>query len=261
MRKSSARLNVDTVKGCRGPMPSYCGQCGQIHKPKACPAYGLECSICQKLHHFAKVCRNKKFLSRQKHSTRSPQRTPHKTDHNSQIDTTSRRSVHEIQEADHSTQSDYSNHDSDSYQLSDEFSMSPLQIEAIKKSSAWFTDVLINGNRDKLTIKLDTGARVSVLPLHLYNKLQVKPALKPTAMKLSAYRGTPIDPNGTCKLTCTSNSKVCDVTFYVAPVNAQPILGLNDGVQLDLVKRVCALQPELLTKSPFTLMHLNAKSN
>ena len=91
---------------------------------------------------------------------------------------------------------------------------------------------------------------MNVLPLHLYNKLQVKPALKTTTMKLSAYEGTHIKPNGICKLTCTSNSKVCDITFYVAPVDAQPILGLNACVQLDLpvVKRVCALQPELLTK-------------
>ena len=243
-------------------MPTYCGQCGQIHKQKACPAYVLECSICRKLHHFVKVCHNKKFLSRQEHSTRSLQRTPHKTDHNSQTDTTSRRSVHEMQEADHSTQSDpNSNHDSDSYQSSDEFSINPLQIEGIKKSSAWLTDVLINGNWDKLTVKLDIGAEVSVLPLHLYDKLQVKPALKPTAMKLSAYAGTPIDPNGTCKLTCTSNSRVCDMTFYVAPVNAQPILGLNDCVQLDFVKRVCALQPELLTKNTIKTNYPNGLGN
>ena len=91
MRKSSGRSSVDTVKGRRGPMPTYCGQCGQIHKPKACPAYGLECSICRKLHHFAKVCRNKKFLSRQEHSTRLPQST-----HNSRTDTTSRRNIHEM---------------------------------------------------------------------------------------------------------------------------------------------------------------------
>ena len=67
-------------------------------------------------------------------------------------------------------------------------------------------------------------------------------------MKLSAYGGSAIKPNGTCKLTCTSNGKMCDVTFYVAPVNAQPILGLNDCVQLDLVKRVCTLKAELVTK-------------
>ena len=89
---------------------------------------------------------------------------------------------------------------------------------------------------------------MSVLPLHLYNKLQVKPALKTTTMKLSAYGGSAIKPNGTCKLTCTSNGKMCDVTFYVAPANAQPILGLNDCVQLDLVKRVCTLKAELVTK-------------
>ena len=131
--------------------------------------------------------------------------------------------------------------------------MNSLQVhyrsrEGIKKSSAWFTDVFVNNDRDKLTIKLDTGAEVSVLPLHLYNKLHVKPALNSTSMKLSAYGGTPIKLNDTCKLTCSSNSKECDITFYVAPVNAQAILCLNDCVQLDLVKRVSALQPELLTK-------------
>ena len=160
-----------------------------------------------------------------------------------------RRNVHDVQETEQSTQSDQSlNRDSDSYQSSDEFSLSPLQIEGIKKSSAWLTDVFVNDEHDKLTVKLDTGAEVSVLPLHLYNKLHVKPALKSTTMKLSAYGGTPIKPNGTCKLTCSSNSKECDITFYVAPVNAQAILGLNDCVQLDLVKRVSALHPELLTK-------------
>ena len=48
--------------------------------------------------------------------------------------------------------------------------------------------------------------------------------------------------------SCTGNDKVCDFKFYVAPVNAQAILGLNDCVQLGLVKRVCDLQTELSTK-------------
>ena len=148
--KSSSRPNVDAVKGCRGPIPTYCGQCGQTHKPKECPAYGLKCSICKKLHHFAKVCRNKKSLSRQKHSTRPP-KTPHKRDRDSRTDINSRRNVHESQETDHSNPSDpTSNNDSDSLQSSDEFTISPLQIEGIKKSSAWLTDVLINSDHDKL---------------------------------------------------------------------------------------------------------------
>ena len=45
--------------------------------------------------------------------------------------------------------------------------------------------------------------------------------------------------------------KKCDITFYVAPVNAQAIL--DDCVQLDLVKRESALQPELLTENAIRL--------
>ena len=36
-----------------------CGQCGSKHRPKQCPAFGQQCSIYHKLHHFAKVCYNK----------------------------------------------------------------------------------------------------------------------------------------------------------------------------------------------------------
>ena len=247
MTKFSNRANVDamTERSYSCSKPTYCGQCGQIHKPKECPAYGQKCLICHKLHHFAKVCRNKTALPRHKKS----QKTSFRSDHDSRTGTKSRRKLHEVQENDHTAQSNpTSDNESDSFQSSDEFDLSPLQIEGIKKSSAWLTDISANGNRDTLTMKLDTGAEVSVLPMHLYNKLQVKPPLKTTSMKLSAYGGTSIKPMGICKLPCTGNGKVCDVKFYVAPVNAQAILGLNDCVQLGLVKRVCDLQTELSTK-------------
>ena len=67
-------------------------------------------------------------------------------------------------------------------------------------------------------------------------------------MKPIPYGGSSIKPTGTCRLTCTSDIKVCYMKFYVVPVNAQAILGVNDCVQLGLVKIVCALQDELLTK-------------
>ena len=90
------------------------------------------------------------------------------------------------------------------------------------------------------TVKLDTRAEVSILPLHLYNKLQSKLPLKTTTMKLSAYGISSIKPTGTCRLNCNSDSNLCDVKFYVAPAKAQAILGVNDHVQLGLVKWVCA---------------------
>ena len=81
----------------------------------------------------------------------------------------------------------------------------PIQVEGVKKSSVWFADVSTSGG--KLTFKLDTGAEVSVLPLQIYDKLQSKPLLKSTNIKLTAYGGSSIKPNGTCRLTCSNQAK------------------------------------------------------
>ena len=106
-------------------------------------AYGQKCLICHKLHHFAKVCRNKTALPRHKKS----QKTSFRSDHDSRTGTKSRRKVHEVQETDHTAQSNLnSDNESDSFQSSDEFDLSPLQIEGIKKSSAWLTDISAFGN-------------------------------------------------------------------------------------------------------------------
>ena len=58
--------SVNTIKGRSGSKPIYCGQCGQTYKPKQCPAYGQKCSMCHKLHHFAKYCRSKMWPNLEK---------------------------------------------------------------------------------------------------------------------------------------------------------------------------------------------------
>ena len=120
-----------------------------------------------------------------------------------------------------------------------------IQVERIRKSSAWFADISTSGG--KLTFKLDTGAEVSVLPRQIYDKLESKLQLK---SKLTACSGLSIIPSGTCKLTCNNqnNASTCEVNFYVAPVNAHPILGFGDCVELGLVKWVYTMHQEGLTK-------------
>ena len=44
------------------PHGKPCGNCGYFHRPRACPAFGKKCNICQKLHHFASVCRSGRQL-------------------------------------------------------------------------------------------------------------------------------------------------------------------------------------------------------
>ena len=61
-------------------------------------------------------------------------------------------------------------------------------------------------------------------------------------------------------LTALANLPVPDdgmseVKFYVVPVDAHSILGLADCVQLGLVKRVCAIKREGLTKEELKQKH------
>ena len=126
--------NVDALKGHHGSKPTYCGHNVERLTTKRMSAYGLKCSICCKLHHFTKVCCNKKSLPRQKSSTK-PQRTSHKGDYDSWTDTKSKRKIHKVQDTDHSSQSDpHSNKNIDLYQSSDEFFLSPLQIVKVSRS-------------------------------------------------------------------------------------------------------------------------------
>jgi len=37
---------------------SVCGNCGRVHSPNRCPAYGLRCYNCSRLHHVRRMCRS-----------------------------------------------------------------------------------------------------------------------------------------------------------------------------------------------------------
>ena len=99
-------------------------------------------------------------------------------------------------------------------------------------------------------MKLDTGAEVSVLPSQIYESLLPPPTLNKTNMTLTAYGGMSIQPHGICQLTCgmPGYANTSEINFYVTPVDAHPILGLNDCVQLGLIKHVYQIQEGLLTR-------------
>ena len=128
----------------------------------------------------------------------------------------------------------------------------PLRVDGVTEHSAWLSTVTTtNGN---VTCKLDTGAEASILPISAYNKLLIKPSLKPTNMKLSAYGGSSINRVGTCILQCSGKDKPHNVKFYVGTV---PILGLGDCERLGLVKRVDVIEAGQLTKSALKEQYKN----
>ena len=54
----------DIQRKINPPRVFICGRCGRRHKPKSCPADGQQCLVCQKFHHFAKMCRNKPSVAK-----------------------------------------------------------------------------------------------------------------------------------------------------------------------------------------------------
>ena len=72
------------------------------------------------------------------------------------------------------------------------------------------------------TLKLDTGAEAKILPIATYNKLSLKPPLKPTDVKLTAYGGTSLSPLGTLgkyHITLYDNSipRICPHEEFLVP--------------------------------------------
>ena len=93
----------------------------------------------------------------------------------------------------------------------------------------------------KITFKLDTGAKSSVLPLKVHKRLKRKPVINHTATTLSAYGGSIIiKPVGTCTLECKGKI-TSHVKFYVVSIDVQPILGLTDCIRFRLIQRVHTL--------------------
>ncbi|KAF6019650.1 hypothetical protein EB796_022013 [Bugula neritina] len=49
-----------TDKEANIPAKSNCGNCGNSHPPRKCPAYDKQCSNCKKFNHFRAVCRSRR---------------------------------------------------------------------------------------------------------------------------------------------------------------------------------------------------------
>ena len=233
MKEMSTHSKVNALQRYNRPLTAttiYCGNCGRQHKPKQCPAYGHECNLCHKLNHFSRVCRQRQSAPQHKHtqagSTRSHPLTSQRVDNIEQNETVTNLPVDESQD----------------------LFIESLEINDLEKSTAWFTDLNTSGGQ--MSVKLDTGAEVSVLPYKIYQGLDPKPPLKSTGMTLSAYGGMAIQPSGICTLSCNTlaSDDIAAVDFYVTSIDAHPILGLTDCVQLGLIKRIYSIQNSVLTK-------------
>ncbi|KAG1665149.1 hypothetical protein GQR58_019471 [Nymphon striatum] len=181
-----------------------CRFCGMTHKVRQCPAYGKKCDKCQKINHFAKVCKSVNVIDKES--------------------------------------------DSDSENSSDAFS---LIGEIIKKRNAndWHIKSIIRNK--EINFKLDTGAQCNVLPLHLIKTMKgVK--IRNRAPKLISYSGNTIKTIGKADLELEYKQKFYIISFIIVQSKFMPVLGLETCLEMNLIKRVNAINAESKYKCLFS---------
>ncbi len=197
-----------------------CKYRGTLHKRRKCPAYGKTCLKCKKLNHFASVC-----LSTQK-----------------RIDLTQAHSQLQYE----SDSDDFFIGMIDQTEKNDNTFEENTNVSNVKERD-WFISLKSNGSQ--IRYKMDTGAQANVLPLSIYNQLNIKPTLTETNVKLSAYNGESIPAVGQCELNLKNKNENYQVTFIVTDSKSPPLLGLQTCQQLNIIKRIWAVntsEPNLM---------------
>jgi len=107
----------------------------------------------------------------------------------------------------------------------------------------WIANLDINGT--DVSLKLDTGAQVNILPMKDFQRLRKKPKVRDKKVNLKTYDNKTIPTKGVCRVSLTSNGKKKDVLFVLVEGNKQAILGLKTCMQLGLIKRVHVINKEV----------------
>ena len=104
-----------------------------------------------------------------------------------------------------------------------------------KVTNQAFVDIgICNGT---LNMKIDTGAKVNVIPTSQYYNLPSVAGLQHTPRRLKAYDGSQLKVGGFVKLKCRNKGTVTKEEFYIVDTpTSHPILGLEMCMSLNLIK-------------------------
>jgi hypothetical protein len=186
------------------PPPGACGNCGTVHEPRQCPAYGKECGKCHKIGPFAKWCRGGRCRSRNRQSTRRSNVTAHAVDADNSI-------------------------------ANDVFHIGELvTINAVSPFCTAYRELDVNGTT--IPCKIDTGAQINAMSLKSFNRIADKPALRPTTIMVKPYGlRQPLKPAGVATLSLVYRDRRLDADFLVIDTQDPTLLGLDACLRLGIV--------------------------
>lgn len=192
-----------------------CKRCGTQHKPRECPAFGKQCSICQGKNHFARQCFSKR---KEKQKGKSV-------------------NIMEDTDSGHTLFVGMVNNEEEP----------KTQINAVE-ADKWIAPLQINGTI--ITLKLDTGAKANLISMSDVKAMRKKtPKIQKKTLALKDYNGQSIECLGTYKLKVAVKDKVHHLLFSIVPEGLDSLLGDKACENLELVKRVYRINTSI-TDSP-----------
>jgi hypothetical protein len=223
---------------------SKCGNCGRSHPPNQCAAFGKTCRGCGIRNHFEAYCRKSKNTG----ASASGNSNAASGRGRGQFQPYRSRDVHAVQD-----RYDYE------YEYDDQVAntMEELFINSVNSSDkcdSWHVTLPVGPKRNKINMKIDTGAQVNVIPYYVFRKIKGAPPLQKTLVKLTSYNGSDVPVRGKCKLSVEYKLHDYELEFIIANVKTEPILGADASVKLGMLKRIYSVnqdqveQPEEIPK-------------
>lgn len=106
--------------------------------------------------------------------------------------------------------------------------------------SSWTEKLLVHNKI--IEFKLDTGSQVNILPKNVWMRLKPKPVMNACEVRLEAYGGFNLHVLGRITLSVSYKCKPYLLSFAVADVLSQPLLGLKACVELGLLQRINSVE-------------------
>lgn len=213
-RRSGTKYTQSKAEiGKRNMLCKWCG--GTCENKDTCRAKGKQCRNCDKLNHFASVCRSSK---------------PRPSE-----STTTRKSIKHINDRDSEPQTRYSL-DSTDYAEYQRFKQGKAYgLFAVKDSETNHKNdgprASIEINNTKLSFLIDTGAPINVIDEQTYHQIHNRPPLQQCHTKFYGYTaGSPLPILGQFVTEARSIKTITKAGFIVIKGKAELLLGYKTAV-------------------------------
>ncbi|KAG1941992.1 retrotransposable element [Pimephales promelas] len=175
------------------PLPKHRGNCYRCgrgnHHPTECHYRNEKCHNCGKVGHLQRVCKN-----------------------------------HKTQRLDNAQYVSADISDNQCAVEDDLFELFTVY-SAQDKADGIYIDLQLNGIT--VSMQIDTGASLSLIPEHIYTEKLKDCSLSPTAIHLASYTGDKIPVLGEIKVPVTYEGQQCSLPLIVVKGDKPPLLGRN----------------------------------